>query len=91
MTVTIGIINQNSPLQLMPSGLVFTPMNPQQAIQKLSRHGLSQQAIADMVDVKQSTISKISAGLRQPRYELGAKLVKMAEGIELLQLDRGKK
>lgn len=75
----------------MTNGIVFQAMNPQQAIQKLSRHGLSQKAIADMVDVKQSTISKISAGKRHPRYDLGAKLVKMAEGIELLQLDRGKK
>lgn len=65
-------------------------MTPKQAIQKLRSHGLSQAAIAEKVGVKQSTISKIQGGDRSPRYELGDKLVRMAEGIELLN-QKGKK
>lgn len=66
-------------------------MNPRQAIEKLRSHGLSQADIARAAKANQSTISKIESGQRDPRYALGARLIKMAEGIELIQSAKGSK
>ena len=54
-------------------------MTPIQAIDALHRAGMKDPAIADSIGVTQPTISKIKRGVMRPNWELGDRLVKLAE------------
>jgi predicted transcriptional regulator len=56
-------------------------MNPSEAIERLKRAGLTEQAIGLAVGAGQSTINRIRHGVMQPNYELGRRLVEMAMAL----------
>ncbi|OOW67121.1 hypothetical protein Xmar_07895 [Xanthomonas axonopodis pv. martyniicola] len=54
-------------------------MNPSQAIAKLKQSGLTEVAIATKAGSRQSTINRIARGQMQPNWELGQRLVNLAD------------
>lgn len=54
-------------------------MTPSQAIAKLQSRGMTEATIAAAAKVGQPTINRIKRGTMRPNWELGDRLVKLAE------------
>lgn len=61
-------------------------MKPSQAIEKLLAAGLTEAAIGDAVGARQSTVNKIKHGT-VPNWDLGRKLIELAEGLDDDEVD----
>lgn len=54
-------------------------MNPSEAIELLSKSGMTEAAIGASVGARQSTINRIRRGQMKPTYDVGKALVALAE------------
>jgi DNA-binding XRE family transcriptional regulator len=56
-------------------------MTPTEAVIVLQRAAMTEAAIAEAVGVRQSTINKIKKGTIRPNWEIGDRLVTLAESV----------